>query len=290
MGLALIVGGLVIQAVSATPMTAVPLLGTMPSWRLTFLIVGLPGLLAAALLYTVREPARKGILLSTAGVAQSLSLAQTVHEFAKRWRSMFGVAVGLMLVVLCGYAYSFWAPVYLQRVHGWSASQAGLSLGVVMVVCGCVGLFLGGRLADYWLRRGVREAALRVCALATAGAAVFIAAAFLSPSAWWTVALMVPAHIFAAMPNGSCLAAVQLIFPNQVRGQAAALLILILNLGGLTLGPLLPGFFNDHIYHSDLQLGRSIVLTTSVSAVLGIAVCCWAMRHYRRDHELMQPG
>jgi predicted MFS family arabinose efflux permease len=44
----LIVGGLVIGAVG--------------SWRLTFLIVGLPGLLAALLVFTIKEPARKNLL------------------------------------------------------------------------------------------------------------------------------------------------------------------------------------------------------------------------------------
>lgn len=44
-GLALIVGGLIIGAVG--------------SWRLTFLIVGLPGSLAAALIYTIKSQCAK---------------------------------------------------------------------------------------------------------------------------------------------------------------------------------------------------------------------------------------
>jgi MFS family permease len=52
-GLALIVGGLIIGAVG--------------SWRLTFLLVGLPGLLAALLALTIREPARRDLLLNESG-------------------------------------------------------------------------------------------------------------------------------------------------------------------------------------------------------------------------------
>ena len=52
-GMALIVGGIVIGAVG--------------SWRLTFLIVGLPGLAVALLAYTIKEPQRKNLLRTQGG-------------------------------------------------------------------------------------------------------------------------------------------------------------------------------------------------------------------------------
>ena len=58
-GAAFLLGGTVVDLVSRTPETAVPLLGTMASWRVTFLIVGLPGLLFALLMLTVLEPPRR---------------------------------------------------------------------------------------------------------------------------------------------------------------------------------------------------------------------------------------
>src|SRR5712691_1532753 len=54
-GLALIVGGTVVGAVTHLPAIDLPVLGTIASWRLTFLIVGLPGLLVGLILYTIRE-------------------------------------------------------------------------------------------------------------------------------------------------------------------------------------------------------------------------------------------
>ncbi len=59
-GLALILGGSVIELVSSRPDVTLPLIGTLRPWQLTFFIVGLPGLLVAALLGTVREPVRRG--------------------------------------------------------------------------------------------------------------------------------------------------------------------------------------------------------------------------------------
>ena len=65
-GLALIIGGLVIGAVG--------------SWRTTFVVVGLPGLLAALLVYTIKEPARKSLLLIAQGQASRLSFAEVAGQ------------------------------------------------------------------------------------------------------------------------------------------------------------------------------------------------------------------
>jgi len=58
-GLALLVGGSVVQATARMPAVDVPMLGRLASWRLTFLLVAAPGLIVAAWVATVREPARR---------------------------------------------------------------------------------------------------------------------------------------------------------------------------------------------------------------------------------------
>ena len=55
-GLALIVGGTVIQMVMTRPDVTLPLVGTLRPWQLAFIIVGLPGLLVAALVATIGSP------------------------------------------------------------------------------------------------------------------------------------------------------------------------------------------------------------------------------------------
>ena len=69
------------------------------------------------------------------------------------------------------------------------------------------------------------------------------------PSPEWSVALLAPALFFDALAMGTAAAALQHIFPNQVRGQVSALYLFLLNLGGGSLGPLLPGVFNDYLFH-----------------------------------------
>ena len=66
---------------------------------------------------------------------------------------------------------------------------------------------------------------------------------------------------------GTSAAALQHIFPNQVRGQVSALYLFLLNLGGGSLGPLLPGVFNDYLFHDPNMVGYSLAITIAIGAV-----------------------
>src|SRR5882762_1767566 len=63
-GMAYLLGGIVVGFASSQEMYNLPLVGATRSWQLVFFIVGLPGIFLALLLYTVREPARRGRLLA----------------------------------------------------------------------------------------------------------------------------------------------------------------------------------------------------------------------------------
>jgi hypothetical protein len=71
---------------------------------------------------------------------------------------------------------------------------------------------------------------------------LFFVPAMLMPTAAWSLALIGPAIFCLVLPMGTVGAALTVIFPNQVRAQVSALYLFILNLGGLTLGPLLPEY------------------------------------------------
>jgi MFS family permease len=80
---------------------------------------------------------------------------------------------------------------------------------------------------------------------------------------------------------GTSVAALQLIFPNQVRGQVAALFLFFLNLGGQTIGPLLPGLFNDYLFHDETMVGTSLAMTIGGASILMLLVFGMTRRPYR---------
>jgi MFS family permease len=289
-GLALMVGGLVVQAVTQLPSMEVPLVGLIAPWRFTFLAVGLPGVLVALLVYTIREPLRRNALRLHDGQAARLSVGEAAAQLRMRWESVLGVSVGMGGQAMCTYSFTAWGPTFFQRLHGWTPAQTGRNLGMVILLTGCAGMYLGGALSDRWLKQGIREAPLKVGVLSAIFTALFFGVAFLTPgaSAGWTLGWLVPALFFLAFPIGSAYASLQLIFPNQVRGQVTALLLVIFNLIGLTLGPLLPGALNDYVFEDGRMIGTSIAITVIFGSLLMIALFRSIYAPYRRHHALMQ--
>lgn len=147
-GLALIVGGAVTQSVVGIPAVTLPVIGEIAAWRLTFLIVGLPGLLVGLLVYTVREPLRRNLLRTNEGQASRLSFGEVRREVRLRWRSVVGVCVALSAQAACNYAILAWAPTYFLRVHKWERAMTGLTLGVMTLTVGILGMYAGGKLCD----------------------------------------------------------------------------------------------------------------------------------------------
>jgi MFS family permease len=278
--------GSVLDALAHTPILTVPLLGAMASWRITFLIVGLPGVLFALLTRTIREPLRKNLLRTHGGETQ-LSLREAFTEIGRRWQSLLGISLGSIFQAVPTYALIYWTPAYFQRVHGWTAGQSGRGLAVLLLTFGCAGMYAGGRLSDYWQKRGIDEGALRVGVICGIGA-LLLPAAYLAPRVEYTFLLLGPGIFFLSLAMGTSAAALQRIFPNQVRGQVSALYLFLLSLGGLGLGPLLPGYFNDHLFHNPKMIGASLAITMGVSAVLMLIAFRSSYGAYRNDCALLR--
>jgi MFS family permease len=285
--LSLLVTGLIVDAVAHTPTITVPLLGAMQSWRITFLIVGLPGVLFALLAYTFREPPRRNVLRTSEGHATGLSFGVALAEMKRRWKPLIGISIGGVFQAVPTYALIFWTPTYFQRVHGWTAGQSGRGLAFMLLTFGCLGMYTGGRLSDFWQRQGFHDGALRVGVVCAIGAGLLLPPAFLLKQAEPAQFLMGPGIFFLSLAMGTSPAALQPIFPNQVRGQVSALYLFFLNLGGLGLGPLMPGLLNDRLFHDGQRIGSSLAITIGASAVLMLAAFRATYRPYRTEYQSM---
>jgi MFS family permease len=286
--LALLLGGTTVEAVSHMSSITLPLLGTMAPWRITFLIAAVPGIPFALLIYTLREPIRRGAI-QAGGTSARLNIAQTLREVGVRWTSVAGISLGMACQAICNYCFMAWAPTFFARTHHWAPGETGRALGLIIATFGCLGMFAGGRISDVMLKKGMHDAPLRVALPSAVVTAILFPLAFLSHSATVTLALICPALFFLALPMGSTVAALQMIFPNQLRGQVSAFYLFCLNLGGLTLGPLLPGVFNDYFFHSEAALGKSISITIAAGAVLMFIAFATTRKPYGNHYRMLHP-
>jgi MFS family permease len=287
-GLALVLGGMVIDAVLTQHAVQLPLIGAIASWRVAFLIVGLPGLVLALVLYSVREPGRKNLMRGVDGQALVPSMGEVFAQIRLRASSAIGLALAIACMAMSTYSFGAWTPAFFIRVHHWTPGQAGVALGWIIMIAGCLGMLAGGTLCDYWQRMGKRDAPLRVGVIGACGTATLFPLALLMSDPRLTLALLVPAVFCQAMPAGSGYAALQLIFPNQLRGQVNAILGFIAIIVGLTLGPLLPGLFNDLLFKDGNMVGYSIAISIALAgttaAILFRAIYAPYQRHYAMMH------
>jgi MFS family permease len=288
MSLAMLVGGITLDALAQTPTLTLPILGTIASWRITFLIVGLPGIIFAFLAFTIREPMRRNLLLSADGKPAQTSFREALALMSRRWQSVVGISLGMVFQSTANYAISFWVPSYFLRIHDWTKGETGKAVAIILVVFGCSGMFVGGILSDRWQKNGISDGPIRVALISALGILLFLIPATLVPDVRLTLVLLAAGMFFLSFPMGVSVASLQLIFPNQVRGQVAALFLFILNLGGQTMGPLMPGLLNDYVFHSEKMIGVSLSLTIGGAAILMLLVFLATMRPYRIHYEMME--
>jgi MFS family permease len=79
--------------------------------------------------------------------------------------------------------------------------------------------------------------------------------------------------------------AVQLIAPDPLRGRLAASYIFVSNIIGQGLGPLAVGFVTEHLFGSQLLLGRSLATVLPAGALIGALLLLMGRDAFRRELE-----
>jgi MFS family permease len=119
-----------------------PLVGATRPWQVVFFIVGLPGILLALLMYTVREPARRGTRLVSNAEGKRVSAKvpmKEVTEYLWQNRATFICHnVGFALLSFSSYGSSAWIPTFFVRNHGLTEAQAGQLYGWIVAIFGTI--------------------------------------------------------------------------------------------------------------------------------------------------------
>ena len=278
-GLAFLLGGAVLGFTSNQELWQLPIIGGAQPWRVVFFVVGLPGVLLALLVYTVREPARRGLRLVQAEDGTSKAAQAPIREvFAyilENKRAVLCHNLGFALLTLSSYGNSAWLPTFFIRHHGWTASRIGIVYGALNCIFGVLGVVAGGRFADWLAERGYRDANMRVALIAALGWLPSGVLYPLAPDANWAAMLLAPTIFFVSAPWGVAAAAIQQMMPNTMRGQASALYLFTMNLIGLGLGPTAVALATDYVFRADAAVNYSILLV-GVTAQLAGAALLWA--------------
>lgn len=274
-GLAYFIGGWIVGLVSAQEMWTLPIVGSIRPWQTVFLVVGLPGLLVAALMWTVREPERQDHSRGTVPLSELW-----------RWvRANFGVfslyGAGFAASATVNFAIATWLNRWMVVTLGWPVSKAGMVQGVLTMIVGTLAVIGGGRLSDWLLKRGHRDAPVRVGIIGAAGLLLSGLGAFTSTGDSAAIVWLVAVNVFAALPWGAAQAGAAELVPSRLKSQGVALFILFVNLIAYALGPLSVGVLTDVLFNKDeAKLGASLAIVTAVGLMTALVFMAASRRRF----------
>lgn len=282
-GFAYMLGGVVVDYVEHMDPVVLPVLGAFEGWQLTFLIVGLPGLLMSLLmLLTVREPPRQGVSVTDAA---SIPFVDVMAYLWQRRGAYGGLIFGVSIFIMVVYALNLWGPTYFIRTFGYGRAEAGWTFGMIMIGAGTAGLLLAGTLADAWMKRGVRDAYVRTILISIVCITPCVVALGFVTNDKAGIVFMSLAVFFSAFQGGISGGTLQLMTPNRMRGQVIAVYQLFANLIGLGLGPTVVAATTDYVFGYDEAIGKSIALCGAILCPVGVLILWRALPAIRRQLE-----
>jgi predicted MFS family arabinose efflux permease len=219
-------------------------LGQRIGWRLTFVVLGAPGVALALLVrLTLREPQRGRFEGRQAEDDSMPSLGDTLH-FLWRCRTYRALMVFAALSMLALSGTLQWSPTFLMRVHGLEASVIGFYLGVPMGVGMGIGLLVGGFAASKAAERDVRWP-LRIGGGAVALMVPATIGAYTVSSPFASMFFVFVLLLLNGVASAPVVATVYSVVRPRMRATAGAVSIFWQSVVGSGLGPVVVGVLSD---------------------------------------------
>lgn len=268
-------------------------------WRMAFIWMSVPGVLAALLLrFTAVEPRRGAWEATVPAGGPGESLREVARDL---WasRAFTRITLAGLMMGFTGYGIGIWTPAFLVRSHGMTLQGAGAVMGLLGGMAAALGALASGWLSDTLARRDPRwriGVPLLGCLLSIPTGLAF----YLMPAsdAWQFGGMVVPRAIgfyllfgltavWWTAPVYAVLA--ELIAPHR-RATALAIFNLGLTMIGGGLGPLLVGLLSDMLvpHFGNEALRWALAITTGSCFLMGLLAFVSALKAY--DAERSRPA
>jgi predicted MFS family arabinose efflux permease len=268
-------------------------------WRHAFGIVALPGLIIALLFLFVKDYKTVGLEKTvdrehTGSAGTDLkSLPQITGPATKKMTKMdivrtFAATPSLILtyfgfagMMFTSISMSTFLPTYFQRVHGFPLQKATLLASGIMLTA-IIGSPLGGWIADTWMKKRIQARLLLPSISALLTAALFLTGFSLPTGGMVQYGIFLLAGIASIAWASSAIAVTQDVVHPGLRAVSYALCVIVQNLLGSALGPVVTGAFSDAFgILTALKFASAMALISCVLFYLG-------SRYYTRDLEKVE--
>lgn len=252
------------------------------SWRVAFMVVGLPGIIMAILLrLTVKEPKRGAFddgndndaFSEASNASKTGERVSFKSEFATVWRATKhllaiptyrAVVIGTTAISFSTYANGTWIVDFYSRSHAdFPILQVYFWLGIISGTAYALGTFLGGYLVDKFSLRNKRMYGYIPAIALFVNAPLFLIMLW-HPSPVVSLALQFPVQLAIGFYLGPAFALAQTLAPVSIRALSTAIFFFILNMIALGFGPTTAGFLSSALTAS---MGEELALRVSLAIV-----------------------
>jgi len=224
-------------------------------WRATFIMLGLIGLVPAALArFTLIEPRRAKRAVDASRTPLSPSPTQALSQPATSLKAVCSILWAnttfrhLLYCFAAVYFFSSgisqWTPTFFTRSYGLKTGEVGTWFMMIYGAGGMLGMYAGGEWAS---RRAANNERVQLKGMAIVYCVYAVLSTFiyLSPNHYLAFAMMSLGSVVSSLTVGPLFATIQTLVPPRMRAMSIAIIYLFANLIGLGLGPLAVGALSD---------------------------------------------
>ena len=254
-------------------------LNQLYGWRMTFFLLGVPGLILAILVkLTLKEPrALKGLERPEGASAPPF---RVVLRALWRRRSLRNLCLALILFYVMGLGLAPWYAAFLIRVHGMDTREVGMWLGLIFSGAGMIGALLGGYASSRWFADRERTQMRLSAAMVSCLVPCYVA--FLTlPGSLQALCALFPLMIVFNIFLAPTYVLLQRLVTDDMRATMMAVVMLLANLIGFGVGPQVVGILSD-------LMADKVGVDSLRYAMLALSfVALWAAVHFWRAGETM---
>jgi hypothetical protein len=160
----------------------------------------------------------------------------------------------------------------MMRSHGIGTTELGVWLGTIYGLAGVGSILFGGYVATRWFANNERGQ-MRVSAIAVGLTVPYYVCMLLLSNVYAALLMLIPVYLALNFFCAPCYALMQRLVPDDVRATSMAIIMLLYNLIGLGLAPLIVGMLSDRL--APALKGESLRYAMLIMTLVGF----WAAYH-----------
>ena len=253
-GLSLLFGAQILRIYNE-PVTLLESITIQP-WQIIFLIIAVPGVILGLLMFALKDPERKEVLIDEYDERDSIKVV--FSYIIKNIGAYMPLLIGSAFIVVLLYGVQSWVPTFLHRIHDWEHTRIGDQYGLVALFAGSLGVISGPVIEKNLTKFNFGAPTIIVCIITAAVLTIAGPVTFLALSSEYVLFGIFVTSFFITLPLALFATSLQNITPNQYRGVVSGLYVFTVNITGYGLGPMVVAFFTDKVFKNEMAIDLSM--------------------------------